>query len=131
MSEENILEGKKILWIEDDQFLGGLVSKKLTSKGASLIYVKDGEQALSAMENDVPDVVLSDVLLPGTDGFGVLEKMKSDERLKNVPVVFFSNLNTREDVERGLKLGAFKFLVKSNIIPDEIPAIVVEALNSK
>src|SRR3989344_6244642 len=115
------LTDKKVLWVEDDQFLGELISKKLISSGCVTTYAPSGEKALEALGKDVPDVVLLDIMLPGgIDGFAVLEKMRANPVQKDVPVILFSNLNSKEDVQKGMKLGASRFLIKATLVPDEI-----------
>ncbi len=114
------LEGKTVVWVEDDNFLGGVITKKLTEEGAKVIYMNTGVKALEALAEVVPDVLLLDVLLPDKDGFEVLEEVKKDDRLKDVPVVMFSNLSQEENMIKAKKMGALDFYVKSNLSPDQI-----------
>jgi len=67
-----------------------------------------------------PDLVLLDLILPGIDGFEVLAKVKEDPATTSVPVIILSNLGQREDVERGMKLGAIDYLIKAHFTPNEI-----------
>lgn len=114
------LEGKKVLWVEDDSFLGDILAAKLTSEKCSLLYAKDGEMALKFLETDIPDIVLLDLVLPGISGFDVLEHIKKNNKTKNIPVIVLSNLAQESDLERVKKLGAFKHFVKANIDPARI-----------
>jgi DNA-binding response OmpR family regulator len=68
----------------------------------------------------MPDIILLDILLPGLNGFQVLEKVKANDKSKNIPVILLSNLGQKEDIEKGVKLGAAKFLVKATVTLDEI-----------
>jgi CheY-like chemotaxis protein len=115
-----VLGGKKVLWVEDDSFLGDILAAKLTSEKCSLLYAKDGEMALKLLETNIPDVVLLDLVLPGISGFDVLEHIKKDDRTKHVPVIVLSNLAQESDLERVKKLGAFKHFVKASIDPARI-----------
>jgi len=111
---------KKILLIEDDKFLRELMNKKLLTMGYDVVCAADGESGLVAIKDSKPDVVLLDLILPGMNGFEVLEKAKKDPETAKVPVVILSNLGQSEDIEKGLKLGAKDFLVKAHFTPQEI-----------
>lgn len=125
----NELEGKKIVWVEDDNFLGGVITKKLSAENADVIYADTGAKALEALKETVPDIILLDVLLPDKDGFEVLEIVKNDERLKDVPVIMFSNLSQEENIIKARKMGALDFYVKSNLSPDQITENIKKALS--
>lgn len=114
------LAGKKVLWVEDDSFLGDILAAKLTSEKCSLLYAKDGETALKFIETDTPDIVLLDLVLPGISGFDVLERIKKNDKTKNIPVIILSNLAQESDLERAKKLGAFKHFIKASIDPINI-----------
>ncbi|MFA5086591.1 MAG: response regulator [Candidatus Paceibacterota bacterium] len=111
---------KKILLIEDDKFLRELMNKKLVVMGYDVVAAADGESGLAMIKEAKPDVVLLDLILPGMNGFDVLEKAKADPETANVPVIILSNLGQSEDIEKGLKLGAKDFLVKAHFTPQEI-----------
>jgi len=111
---------KKILIVEDDKFLRELMSKKLITLGYEVVSAADGESGLVMIKETKPDVVLLDLILPGINGFEVLEKAKQDPEIANIPVVILSNLGQGEDIEKGLALGAKDFLVKAHFTPQEI-----------
>lgn len=111
---------KKILIIEDDKFLRELIAKKLTKEGYDTTEAVDGEEGIKKIKEDKPDLILLDLILPGIDGFEVLSKIKEDPILALIPVIILSNLGQREDVERGLKLGAVDYLIKAHFTPGEI-----------
>ena len=110
---------KKVLIVEDDEFLRSLTAKRLEKENYQIVIAADGEQALAMIGTEKPDLVLLDLLLPGVNGFEVLEKMQ-----KSMPVVVFSNLGQREDIERAEKLGADDFLIKANFTLDDVVAKV-------
>jgi len=110
----------KILIIEDDKFLRELMVRKLSQENFDVLEAVDGEEGIKKMKEVVPDLLLLDLILPGIDGFEVLSKIKEDPATASVPVVILSNLGQREDVERGLKLGAVDYLVKAHFTPNEI-----------
>jgi len=111
---------KKILLIEDDKFLRELMNKKLITLGYDVVTAADGESGLVMIKETKPDVVLLDLILPGINGFEVLEKAKQDPEIASIPVVILSNLGQGEDIEKGLALGAKDFLVKAHFTPQEI-----------
>lgn len=113
-------EGFKILAIEDDNFLRDLLARKLGSINAEFIAAIDGENALEILKTEKPSVILLDLILPGIDGFEVLEKIKSDPHTEDIPVIILSNLGQDSDVERAKSLGAVDFLIKANFSIDEV-----------
>lgn len=111
---------KKILIIEDDKFLRELITQKLLKENYDTSEAVDGEEGLKKIKEERPDLILLDLILPGIDGFEVLAKMKEDSALNKIPVIILSNLGQKEDVEKGLKLGATDYLIKAHFTPVEI-----------
>ncbi len=111
---------KTILIIEDDKFLRELISQKLIKEGYNISEAVDGEEGIKKIKEEKPGLVLLDLILPGIDGFEVLTKMREDPSLSSIPVIILSNLGQKEDVERGLKLGAADYLIKAHFTPGEI-----------
>ncbi len=120
---------KKILIVEDDSFLRELIVKKLLSEGFDVVFAVDGEEGVKkAQEEENIDIMLLDLILPGIDGFEVLAKIKQDPKTSGFPVVILSNLGQKEDIEKGLELGAKDFLIKAHFVPGEIVTKVKEIL---
>ena len=111
---------KIILVVEDDKFLRELMAQKLIREGFKISEAVDGEEGLKKIKEEKPGLVLLDLILPGIDGFEVLSRMKEDPEVSQTPVIILSNLGQREDVERGLKLGATDYLIKAHFTPGEI-----------
>ncbi|MDD3292637.1 MAG: response regulator [Candidatus Pacebacteria bacterium] len=111
---------KKVLIIEDDKFLRDLLGKKLSSLGFDTVLAVDGEEGLEKIKTEKPDIVLLDLILPGINGFEVLEQAKKDPSVNEIPIIILSNLGQSEDIEKGLGLGAKDFLVKAHFTPQEI-----------
>jgi DNA-binding response OmpR family regulator len=111
---------KIILVVEDDKFLRELMTQKLIREGFKISEAVDGEEGLKKIKEERPGLVLLDLILPGIDGFEVLTRMKEDPEISQTPVIILSNLGQREDVERGLKLGATDYLIKAHFTPGEI-----------
>ena len=76
-------------------------------------------------------MILLDLLLPGIDGFTILERLKADKKTASIPVVVLSNLGQPEDINRAMKLGAEDFMVKANFTPNEIIEKIKNVLNKK
>ena len=117
---KQINEKKKLLWIEDDRLIGTILSKKLVSSGFDLVHVRDGESAITSLSTRVPDVIIVDLILPGLNGFEILEKIKNDENLRKIPSMVLSNLSKISDIDRAKSLGIKKFLVKASTSLDQV-----------
>ena len=116
-------DGKTIsmLVIEDDPMLGKLLQQRFTSEGYAVRVAANREQILAALRRlPLPDLVLLDVLLPDTNGFDVLARMKQHPKLRAVPVVMLTGQATRASVMRGLVGGADGYITK----PFEVEILV-------
>ncbi len=111
---------KNILIIEDDEFLRGLINKKLTAEGFNMISAIDGEEGIKKAKEEKLDLILLDMVLPNVDGFDVLSKIKEDPVASSIPVIILSNLSRKEDIDRGVKLGAIDYIIKAQFTPEEI-----------
>ncbi|PSO45746.1 MAG: response regulator, partial [Parcubacteria group bacterium SW_6_46_9] len=109
-----------ILLVEDDTFLIDILVQKFQSDGYEVIHAGDGEAALEKAHENSPDLIFLDIILPGMNGFEVLKQLKEDEKIKDIPVAFLSNLGQKEDIEKGKRLGAVDFIVKANHSLEEI-----------
>ena len=112
--------GTKVLWVEDDKFLSMILVKKFQTSGHILLKASDGPEALKILETETPDVIVLDIMLPGMDGFEILQKIKMNEKLRTIPIIMLSNLSKPSDIEKAKTLGAQKFLVKAAVSLDEI-----------
>ncbi len=110
----------KILVVEDDKFLREMISRKLDKEGYDVIQAVDGEKGEIKIKEEKPDLVLLDLILPGIDGFEVLERVKKDPSVSEIPIIILSNLGQKSEVERGINLGAIDFLIKAHFTPAEI-----------
>ncbi len=111
---------KNILIVEDDDFFGELISKKLFSRDFSISLAKNGEDGFKKAKDLKPDLILLDLLLPIMDGYEVLLALKDNPETMSIPVIILSNLSSKDDINRALRLGASDFLIKSQIDLDEI-----------
>jgi len=126
-------EGGKInvLVVEDDVFLSGIYQKKFEMEGFKVFTADNGEKAIIEAKKKKPDIILLDILLPKLDGFAVLEKLKSDPEVKNIPVILLTNLGQKDDVEKGLEAGAVDYLIKAHFKPSEVVEKVRTVLHLK
>lgn len=111
---------KKILFIEDEPALQNALSETLKREGYEIVSALDGEIGLQMVTRDKPDLILLDLILPKTDGFEVLKKLKENPETAHIPVIILSNLEGSRDVERALALGATTYLVKTNYKLEEV-----------
>ena len=92
------------------------------------VYIaRDGSEALQILEDVIPDVIMLDVMMPKVDGYQTLKVIKENKKLNNTKVVFLTAKNKASDIEKGLKLGADKYLTKPfsvKKIVSEIKALV-------
>ncbi len=110
----------KILVIEDDSFLSGLLSGKLEKDGFQVFTAANGEVAIQTAEKEVPDLVILDLMMPKIDGFAVLEQIKKNDALKSKPVIVFSNITDENEMVRVKNMGANEYMIKSNFTLDEL-----------
>ncbi len=122
-------EKKVVLIVEDDEFLRSLTAKRLEKENYAIEVAVDGENAISLLDTLKPSIILLDLLLPGKDGFEVLKKIRSTESVKAVPVVIFSNLGQKEDIEKAKTLGVDDFLIKANFTLDDVVAKINKLVN--
>ncbi len=123
------LQGKKILWAEDDALLGDILEKKMKSQGAEIVHVKKGEDVLAYTQDSTADIILLDLLLPGIDGIEVLKRLKANEKTKPIPVIILSNLNDKEHLTQSNQFGAERFLIKASLTLDDIVHHISETVS--
>ena len=103
----------RVLIVEDDPDLVALVKKWLERDGHQIEHAGDGAAALEQMAHgSLPHLVLLDVMLPKMDGFAVLQKIRSEPRSRDVPVVMITSFSRDKDAARGRELGANDYVVK-------------------
>lgn len=102
----------QILVVEDSNEIGLLEQRILEREGYEVTRVASGGEALAFVRDRVPDLILSDIMMPEIDGYRLLELLRADPRLTAVPVIFVSALGDAQSVERGRRLGVDQYLVK-------------------
>lgn len=124
------IKGKKVMIVEDDKFFISLISKKLTDNGLPVMAANDGKGTFEVLAKEIPDIIILDIMLPDIDGFEILKKIKQNPALINIPVVFLTNLGSREDILKGKEIGATSFLIKATVTMDEVLQEINRILNS-
>ena len=109
-----------VLLVEDDTFLANIYKTKFEMEGFKVTVSENGDAGLKDIKKKKPDIVLLDVLLPKMDGFTVLQNIKSDASTADVPVILLTNLGQKDDVEKGLEMGAADYLIKAHFKPSEV-----------
>ena len=120
----------RVLFIEDDQAVAEMYRIKLELDGYAVEIVADGESALRLATDDPPDIIFLDIRLPNMDGLTVLEQLRGNDRTRSLPVVILSNFSQAELIQRGLKLGALEYLIKSQTTPAQVAGNVPNWLNN-
>ncbi len=113
---------QRILIIEDDQFLRDICEQKFRQMGFVVDTAVDGNSGLAKILSSRPDVVLLDVILPAMDGFEILQKARAnpDASIAKTPIIMLSNLGQESEIEKGMRLGANDYLVKTYFTMDQI-----------
>ncbi len=109
---------KKILLIEDDVFLNQLYTDLLKQGKYAVTSVTDGTEGYKQVSNGTWDLILLDVVLPGLTGFEIFQKATEEKLIKNIPVIFMTNLDSSDDDKKALK-QATDYWIKSNMTPPE------------
>lgn len=123
-----MLSKNTILLIEDDKALLELYSMSLKRAGFEVLSALDGQDGLEMAQEEKPDLILLDILLPKVDGYSILEKLRSNPETENFSVIIFSNLSQKEEIEKGYRLGADDYVVKTSMTPKEMVKKVKEFL---
>ena len=120
-----------VLLVEDDEFLANIYKTKFEMEKFKVTVAVNGEEGLDMAKKKKPDIILLDILMPKIDGFMVLEALKKDSEVKDIPVILLTNLGQKDDVERGLELGAADYLIKAHSKPSETVDKVRKILKKK
>ncbi len=105
---------KKILVVEDESVIK-VIGLKLSNAGFSVDTARNGMDAMDKILADKPDLILLDLVTPALDGFGVLERIRGDRNLREIPVLVFSNLGDQADIDRANAFGIVGYVVKAHV----------------
>jgi DNA-binding response OmpR family regulator len=122
---------KKIMIVEDDSFVMDIYHTKLEQENFEVIEASNGVEAMKKLQNITPDLMLLDIIMPYMDGLELLKKVKDDDRLKSMPIILLTNLSQKEEVNKGLGLGANDYLIKSHFTPSEVLEKIKNYISNK
>jgi len=121
----------KILLIEDSRVIQQMYRSKLTIEQFAVITADNGMEAIKILSQEIPDLILLDLMMPVMDGFKVLQVIKTDPRLSNIPVLVFSARGQPEEVEKAMNLGAAGYIVKATTKPNEVIEQIRKTISQK
>lgn len=118
----------KLMLVEDDNNLREIYEARLQAEGYEIVSAKDGEEALVVAKKEKPDLIISDVMMPKISGFEMLDILRNTDGLKEVKVIMLTALGQNDDQQRAGKLGANRYLVKSQVTLEDIVKAAHELL---
>ena len=126
MSSETDGAPKKLLVVEDDPFLSDIYNTKLKQAGFNIDLAMTGEDCLRKLNENEYDLMVLDIVLPQVDGWEILSRVKqmreqgSNPKVNNLKIIILSNLGQKEEIKKGLDLGADGFMIKAHFTPSEV-----------
>lgn len=111
---------KKVLLVEDDTNLAAVYKSRLELEGFEVTHVMNGEAALSSTQATRPDLILLDAMMPKISGFDVLDILRNTPDIANVRVIMLTALSQEKDKQRAEDLGVDEYLVKSQVVINDV-----------
>lgn len=121
----------KIMLVEDDNNLREIYEARLLAEGHEIISAHDGEEALALAVKEKPELIISDVMMPKISGFDMLDILRDTPETRNTKVIMMTALSQTEDKDRADKLGADRYLVKSQVTLEDVVRVAREVLEGK
>ncbi|MDB5170644.1 MAG: hypothetical protein JWO35_338 [Candidatus Saccharibacteria bacterium] len=121
----------KVMLVEDDNNLREIYEARLQAEGYDIVAAKDGEEALVLAKQHQPELVISDVMMPKISGFEMLDILRNTDGLKDVKVIMLTALGQSDDQARADKLGADRYLVKSQVTLEDIVTVAKELIDGE
>ncbi len=118
----------RILVVEDDQLMSRVYEKLFGFENYQVIIAKDGSEGLELAQQQLPTVILLDIMMPKMNGFEVLASLKQNPLTSHIPVIILTNLAGKQDAEEALTKGAVRYIIKSEQDPTQMVAIVKEII---
>jgi CheY-like chemotaxis protein len=119
----------KVMLVEDDNNLREIYEARLLAEGFEIISAKDGEEALALAVKEKPELIVADIMMPKISGFDMLDILRSTPETKNTKVIMMTALSQAEDKNRAEKLGADRYLIKSQVTLEDVARVVQEVIN--
>jgi len=121
----------QVLLVEDSKAIQQMYRNKLMMEQYAVVTADNGMEAIRALSLSKPDIILLDLMMPIMDGYKVLQVVKTDPKLKDIPVLVFSAKGQSDEIERALSLGAAGYIVKSITKPNEVVEKIRATLSQK
>lgn len=121
----------KVMVVEDDAALREIYSIRITAEGYEVVSAGDGEEALAMAVREKPNLILSDVMMPKISGFDMLDILRSTPETAGIKVVMMTALSSDDQRQRGERLGADRYLVKSQVGIEDVVNTIHEVLGDK
>lgn len=125
------MDKRKIMIVEDDMFIRDIYKVRFEQEDFEVIMAENGIAAIEKLEQGLePKIILLDIMMPGMDGVQVLQKIKNDDRWRNLPIIMLTNISEKEKVNEAMELGVKDYLIKSHFTPSEVVQKVNALLNA-
>ena len=121
----------KVMVVEDDASLREIYGIRIAAEGYEVVSAGDGEEALAVAVREKPDLILSDVMMPKISGFDMLDIIRSTPEISNIKVVMMTALSSEDQRQRGERLGADRYLVKSQVGIEDVINTIHEILGDR
>jgi len=118
----------KVMLVEDDNNLREIYEARLLAEGYEIVSAQDGEEALAMAIKEKPDLIIADIMMPKISGFDMLDILRSTPETKDTKVIMMTALSQAEDKARATKLGADRYLVKSQVTLEDVARVAKEVL---
>lgn len=124
----DVIQNKKILLVEDEDFIRDLYIRQLTKAGFIVQSAIDGQSGLDLLKNETFDLLLLDIMLPGMNGLQLLRNFKLQNPNSQMITILLTNLGQEAVIKEGFELGASAYLIKASYTPDQVVEEVKNAL---
>ena len=122
----------RLYLVDDDHFLLDMYAVKFKAAGHEVTAFQNGEEALQALrEKPAPDAMLLDIVMPGIDGFEILETIRKENLASTAKIIVLSNQGQESDIDRAKALGAAGYIIKASAIPSEVYSETLKIIEAK
>ena len=121
----------KVMVVEDDASLREIYGIRIAAEGYDVVSAGDGEEALAVAVREKPDLILADIMMPKISGFDMLDILRATPETANIHVVMMTALSGEEQRQRGERLGADRYLVKSQVGIEDVVKVIHEVLGDQ
>ena len=118
----------KVLIIEDDISLAQLYKVALEIKGYQVSVAHDGEEGMQLAIQEIPDVLLLDIMMPKVTGLELLVQIKDNPKIRHIPIIMLTNFGQEQNIKEAFDRGATEFILKYHITPEELAGKIASIL---